>query len=72
MITYNTTLEKLDLHYNNIQRSGAVAVWDALGVNSSIVQLDMSWNSLGHNDDVAMSIAHTVESNTALLHLDLS
>jgi hypothetical protein len=32
----------------------------------------MSWNSLGTHDDVAMTIAHSLERNETLLHLDLS
>jgi hypothetical protein len=43
-----------------------------VGENSTLLQFDMSWNSLGTNDDVAMAIATTVEKNESLLHLDLS
>ena len=70
MISTNTNIQKVDLHWNNFQN--VVELFDALCANTGLVELDLSWNRLGKQDANADSIAKALMENSKLRHLDLS
>ncbi|CAG9317234.1 unnamed protein product [Blepharisma stoltei] len=74
MIRYNQQLRVLDLHWNNIRGTGGIEIFDGINQNDGLQQLDLSWNALGrnHNIEAASALSHAIQTNTTLLHLDIS
>ena len=68
------SLEKLDLHWNNIRGDFAIAICKALGKNKSIRVLDLSWNALSSPVEKTCSkqFATSLSMNKTLIHLDIS
>lgn len=74
MLDYNRYLEKLDLHWNNLRGNGAVALFEGLAENISLLELDISWNGLGR-DSLSKAVTRINEcfiKNNTLRHIDLS
>ena len=72
MLSYNASLEQLDLHWNNIKSIGSQALFSGLKENINLVNLDLKYNALGRNTQIATTISSYLSSNTSLRHLDLS
>ena len=70
MISTNSNIAKIDLHWNNFQ--DVVQLFDALVANTGLVELDLSWNRLGKLPANADPIAKALMENATLRHLDLS
>ena len=68
------SLQKLDLHWNNIRGPGACDLFRALSHNSSLRILDISWNSLGSppGSGAGDQIGRAFKRHPALFHVDIS
>lgn len=68
------TLQKLDLHWNNIRGDFAIAIAKAIGKNKTIKVLDLSWNALSSPSEKNCSkqLGASLKMNTELIHLDIS
>ena len=53
-------------------REGAELIFEALRTNSTLTELDMSFNSLGIRDYVVLQMCEMFKENKSLRHLDLS
>ena len=53
-------------------REGAELVFEALCSNSTLTELDMSFNSLGKRDYVVLQMCEMFKENKGLRHIDLS
>jgi hypothetical protein len=74
MLDYNRYLEKLDLHWNSLRGNGAVALFEGLAENISLLELDISWNGLGR-DNLSKTVTKMNDcfiKNNTLRHIDLS
>ena len=68
--SYNTTLEYLDLSWNNMGEDAAIFLADTLGHNSQLKSLNMKGNDIGSIGATAFSEAFAY--NEVLTKLDLS
>ena len=66
----NCLLQKLDLSYNNIGKTGVEALARELLSKSVLQNLNLACNNIG--DDGAKALAIGLQNNTTLLKLDLS
>ena len=48
-LCYNTTVEDLNVSYNDITDEGAIAITDCLKYNKTLKKLDLSYNKIGIN-----------------------
>lgn len=65
----STRVTRLDLNFNNISCSGAIALADALLSNCTLERLDLSSNKIECSG--AEALAKALQSNRTLAHLDL-
>ena len=74
MLTYNTSLSVLFLHWNNIKGKGSVALAEALTDNDKLLVFDSSFNSFGlsENNASAHAWSRLFSTNKTLIHIDLS
>lgn len=75
-VQINDYIKILRLQWNKIHSEGASFLFDAVANNTSLKNLDVSWNMLGtkelkKNEKVITSMAAMVNSGT-LAHLDIS
>jgi NLR family CARD domain-containing protein 3 len=73
-ISTTSTLQKLDLHWNNIRAQGGYLLCKALCENTSLKILDLSWNSIGSPNytNSIIKLSEALSSHKALVHVDLS
>ena len=55
-----------------LNREGAESIFEALRTNSTLTELDMSFNSLGKRDYVVLQMCEMFKENKSLRHIDLS
>ena len=74
MLRHNRSLLVLFLHWNKICSKGGVAIAKALYHNNSLQVFDFSFNNVGSTKEheCAKAFAACFESNTSLLHVDMS
>ena len=72
LLSMVTALKKLDLHWNLIRGIEAVLFFQGLCGNDSLIAVDISWNSLGNNQETTDSLCNFLMLNTQLSHLDIS
>ena len=69
-------IKELDLSWNSINFIGAIALANAIRISSSMLNVDLSWNSIGSSSDkerdAAKAISLMLSENSSLTHLDLS
>ena len=70
VIDVNTSLKTLDLSWNHLRGSGAIAIAKGLENNCSLHTLLLAWNGFG--DDGACAVAEALLENNTLQELDLS
>ncbi|GFS26795.1 leucine-rich repeat-containing protein 74B-like [Elysia marginata] len=70
----NETLESLDLCWNHFSGNGAVKLLDGVAENVSLKELALAYNCFGKSqgENQSYSLANLLQSNSALLCLDLS
>ena len=73
-IKLNQSVQKLDLHWNNIRGEQAVKLCRSLEFNKSIRILDLSWNALSSpiEKNCAKHLGNSLKLNKTLVHLDIS
>jgi hypothetical protein len=63
----------VDLHCNNIRAVGGAEIFAAVTYNMNILEIDLSWNSLGGRKEASTDkFCEMLELNKRLLHLDIS
>ena len=67
-LSANTSLTHLN--FSSIGDSGAASLSDAIQVNTTLTNLDLSWNIIG--DSGAASLSDAIKVNTTLTNLNLS
>ena len=74
MLRHNRSLLVLFLHWNKICAKGGAAIAKALRDNSTLQVFDFSYNNVGSTKEheCAKAFAACFESNTSLLHVDMS
>ena len=74
LLTTNTTLKRLDLHWNTIGGETAVGLFNGLSENIYLEELDLSWNSLGSggSGEICRAICRCFGENERIKHMDLS
>ena len=70
MLTKNTTLTSLDLQYNLLRQTGAMAIGKALRDNKCLKVLKVAYNSFG--DIGTQWLGHSLKFNTTLERIDLT
>ena len=70
-------LRRLDLSFNKIRGKGIIALSLGLAEVKSLIEIDVSWNSLGSSDvnqekRIADAVGQWLAGNTTLLHLNLA
>lgn len=70
MLCQNKKLTYLDLSWNSLRNSGAVAVGNALRKNKSLLSLKLQFNSFG--DHGTQAVGYALKYNRVLEDLDLS
>ena len=73
-VKLSKSIQKLDLHWNNIRGEGARQLCKAVGSNNSLKVLDLSWNALSSppEDNACRHLSKSLEKHPCLFHLDLS
>ncbi|CAG9323140.1 unnamed protein product [Blepharisma stoltei] len=74
LIELSTTLQKLDLHWNNIRGEGAKMICRAISHNKSLKILDLSWNAISSPplDNACKFLSRAFQKHPLLFHVDLS
>jgi Ran GTPase-activating protein (RanGAP) involved in mRNA processing and transport len=66
----NTTITKLGLSFNKIEKDGVIALAEALKENKTLTELNFGWNSIGK--DGVIALAQALKKNETITTLDLS
>lgn len=69
LINLNRSLTKLDLHFNGLTPNG---VFEGLADNDNLLELDLSWNSMGKSPEFTELLKKVLDLNHTLRHLDIS
>jgi Ran GTPase-activating protein (RanGAP) involved in mRNA processing and transport len=63
-------MQSVDLQYSSIDDDGAIAVADALKMNTSVTKINLSWNKF--SDEGATALAGALRVNTTVTKIDLT
>jgi hypothetical protein len=70
----NQSIQRLDLHWNNIRGEKAKKLCKSLSFNKSLRVLDLSWNALSSpsESNCSKDLGDSLKQNKSLIHLDIS
>lgn len=71
MLQRSTHMTRLNLSWNGIRGEGARILLEEIATNTSLQVLDLRFLGLGRDPGAVAALAHVLQENTSLTHLDI-